>query len=127
MTTTTTTAAPTTTNGTVDNNRQFLRPRASLETNKDGHVLKVEMPGVGGEGVEISVENNELTVVGNRTASAQRGELIYRESRRAGYRRVFELDPSIDTSRIEARMEQGILSLSLPKSESLKPRKIVVE
>jgi HSP20 family protein len=40
---------------------------------------------------------------------------------------VFELDPAIDTGRISARMEQGILTLDLPKSERVKPRKITVE
>jgi HSP20 family protein len=44
----------------------------------------------------------------------------------ADFRRVFELDPAIDTSRIVAKMNQGVLTLSLPKSEQVKPRKIAV-
>jgi HSP20 family protein len=42
------------------------------------------------------------------------------------YRRVFELDPAIDTSKIPAKMEQGVLTLTLPKSEQVKPRKITI-
>jgi len=51
---------------------------------------------------------------------------LFRERSAADYRRVFELDPAIDTGRISAKMEQGMLTLSLPKSEEVKPRKIKV-
>ncbi len=51
---------------------------------------------------------------------------VYRESRPLDYRRVFDLDPSIDTGRITAKMEQGILTLTLPKAEQVKPRRIQV-
>jgi HSP20 family protein len=43
------------------------------------------------------------------------------------YRRVYELDPSIDTGKINARIEQGLLTVTLPKAETVKPRKIAVE
>jgi HSP20 family protein len=54
------------------------------------------------------------------------GKEVYRESRALDYRRVFELDPSIDSTRITAKIEQGVLRLHLPKAESVKPRKISV-
>ena len=50
----------------------------------------------------------------------------FRERSVADYRRVFELDPAIDTNKISAKMEQGMLTLTLPKSEQVKPRKITV-
>jgi HSP20 family protein len=52
--------------------------------------------------------------------------LLYRESNPADYRRVFQLDPSIETGRISAQIEQGILTLNLPKAEKVKPRRITV-
>jgi HSP20 family protein len=55
-----------------------------------------------------------------------KGDLVYGESRPLDYRRVFELDPSIDAARITAKVEQGVLTLTLPKAESVKPRKIAV-
>lgn len=106
---------------------QFVTPVASVTENADSYVLTVEMPGVGKEGLEISVENNELMLIGRKTMPAIEGTVLHRESRSENFRRVFELDPTIDTSKISARMEQGVLTLTLPKAEQVKPRKIAVQ
>jgi HSP20 family protein len=55
-----------------------------------------------------------------------KADSLYRESNSADFRRAFELDPVIDTSHIEARIDQGVLTLRLPKSERGKPRKVTV-
>lgn len=112
-------------NGTV-RRTQYLVPAANIVENKDGFILQAEMPGVSKAGLEITVENNELAIVGHRSEPDFKGELVYRESRPLGYRRVFEIDPSIDASRVSARIDQGVLTLHLPKAESVKPRKINV-
>jgi HSP20 family protein len=106
---------------------QWSTPRANIRENKDAFLLELEMPGVQKEGLEITVEANELTIVGHRADAEPKGEVVYRESRAHDYRRVFDLDPSIDTGKIAARMEQGVLMLTLPKMENMKPRKIAVE
>jgi HSP20 family protein len=54
------------------------------------------------------------------------GKLIHRESRPENYRRTFELDPSIDADKIGAKIDQGVVTLTLPKAEHIKPRKITV-
>ena len=105
---------------------QFVTPVTSVVEDGDAYLLKVEMPGVNKEGLEISVENNELTITGRRDLAQIEGTLIHRESRTEDFRRVFELDPSIDTSKISARINQGFLTLTLPKAEQVKPRKIAV-
>jgi HSP20 family protein len=105
---------------------QFVTPVASVVEDGDAYLLKVEMPGVNKEGLEISVENNELTITGRRDLAQIEGTLIHRESRTEDFRRVFELDPSIDTSKISARIDQGVLTVALPKAEQVKPRKIAV-
>jgi HSP20 family protein len=105
---------------------QFVTPVASVVEDGDAYLLKVEMPGVNKEGLEISVENNELTITGRRDLAQIEGTLIHRESRTEDFRRFFELDPSIDTSKISARIDQGFLTLTLPKAEQVKPRKIAV-
>jgi HSP20 family protein len=105
---------------------QFFTPAASVTEDGDSYLLKVEMPGVNKEGLELAVEKNELTIVGRRSLPAIEGTLIHRESRSENFRRVFELDPSIDTPKVTAKIEQGILILTLPKAEQVKPRKITV-
>lgn len=115
-----------TANGNPSNRVSYLTPLANILETKDGYVLEAEMPGVNKDGLEITVENGELTIAGRRTATENRGRELYRESRAFDYRRTFELDPSIDTTKVTARIDQGVLTLQLPKAESVKPRKIVV-
>lgn len=104
----------------------YVRPRANITENENGFVVQVEMPGVRKDGVEITFENGELTLVGRRTPFETKAQLIYRETHQLDYRRVFEVDASIDTAHIGAQFEQGILTLTLPKAEAAKPRKIEV-
>jgi HSP20 family protein len=106
---------------------QFIAPSASIVESGDGYTLEVEMPGVNKEGLEISVENNELTITGRRSMPNIDGTILHRESRTENFRRSFELDPSIDTGKISAKIEQGVVTLRLPKAEHVKPRKISVE
>lgn len=105
---------------------QFIAPAATVLENADGYTLEVEMPGVSKENLEMWVENNELTIVGRRSMPAVEGTLIHRESRPENFRRTFELDPSIDAEKIGAKVEQGVVTLTLPKAEQVKPRKITV-
>jgi HSP20 family protein len=107
--------------------QSYVAPEVNILENKDGYVLEAEMPGVNKERLEIIVEGNELTLVGHRNAEAELGQALFRESHALDYRRVFELDPAIDTTKVSARIEQGILTLTLPKSEQVKPRKIKVD
>jgi len=103
-----------------------VAPEVNIFETKDGYVLEAEMPGVGKDGLEITLDGNEITLTGRRGAETVTGQSVFRERRLADFRRVFELDPAIDTSKIAARLEQGVLTLTLPKSERVKPRKIVV-
>jgi HSP20 family protein len=105
---------------------QFVAPIASVVENADGYVLRVEMPGVNKEGLEISLGDNELTIIGRRSVPTIDGTRVHHESRLENFRRTFELDPSIDGNKISAKIEQGILTLTLPKAEHVKPRKIAV-
>ena len=85
------------------------------------------MPGVAKDGLEITLEDNELTITGRRSDESPKGaEALFLESRPLNYRRIFELDPTVDTTKISAKVEQGILKLTLPKTERVKPRKITV-
>ena len=107
--------------------REYLSPGVNIFETSDGYVLEAEMPGVTKEGLEITLEGNEITIVGRRMDETALGEPLFRERAVADYRRVFELDPAIDTGKIAAKMDQGLLTLTLPKSEKVKPRRIKVD
>lgn len=104
----------------------YLTPLANILESDDGYILEAEMPGVSRDGLDVTIENGELVILGHRASPEVKGEPLYGESRGWDYRRVFELDPSIDAGKIAAKMDQGVLRLHLPKSESVKPRKITV-
>jgi HSP20 family protein len=105
--------------------RASVSPRVNILETKDGYVLEAEMPGVAKEGLGISLEDNQLTITGRRQPEPA-VNLLYRESNPADYRRVFELDPAIETGKISAQIEQGVLTLTLPKAEKIKARRITV-
>jgi HSP20 family protein len=109
-----------------DQREEFISPEVNIFETKDGYVLQAEMPGVTKEGLEITLEGNEITLVGRRHFENVAGDPVLRECQRFHFRRLFELDPAIDTGKISARMEQGLLTLTLPYSERVKPRKIAV-
>lgn len=106
--------------------KRFVTPPVNIFEAQDGYVLEAEMPGVGKDGIEITLEGNELTIVGHRQDESPTAETIYRESRPVDYRRTFELDPTIETGKIKAEMNQGVLTLHLPKAEKVKPRRITI-
>ena len=104
----------------------YITPLANILDSNDGYILEAEMPGVNKDGLEITIENGQLLIFGRRAQVPVSGQEVYRESRALDYRRGFELDPSIDSTRISAKIEQGVLRLHLPKAERVKPRKISV-
>jgi HSP20 family protein len=106
---------------------ELISPVVNIFETGDGYILEAEMPGVTKEGLEITLEGTEITIVGHRKVEPLSGNPLFRESQDADYQRMFELDPAIDTGKISAKMDQGILTLMLPKSERVKPRKIAVE
>ena len=107
--------------------KEFTSPEVNIFETKDGYVLELEMPGVNKDGLEITLEGNEITIVGHRRVEPLTGQALFHESQELDYRRVFEMDPAIDTNKVAAKVEQGVLTLTLPKSEQVKPRKISVD
>lgn len=106
--------------------RRFISPRVNIVETKDSYLLEADLPGVTKSGLEITLEGTTLTLIGRRSEEEWSAEALYCESQGADYRRVFELDPSIDTAKINARIEDGVLMLELPKAEKVKPRRIKI-
>jgi HSP20 family protein len=106
--------------------REYVSPEVNIYETKDGYVLEAEMPGVSKEGLEITLEGSEITIAGHRQNEVVAGAPLFRERALVDYRRVFELDPAIDTAKIVAKMNQGVLTLTLPKSVKVQPCKIAI-
>ena len=104
----------------------YIAPNVNIFETQEGYVLQAEMPGVGKDGLDITLEGTEITITGRRNPENVAGETLFRERNTADYRRVFELDPAVDTSKVSAKIEQGVLTVTLPKSERVKPRRIAV-
>ena len=121
-----TTLAPSQAQGEAVQRVEYLTPVVDLHQDAEGFTLEVEMPGVSKQGVEVSVEEGKLILTGHRRAEGDFGRPVHRERKVGEYRRVFDLDPSIDATKISARVEQGVLAVHLPKTEAVKPRKITV-
>lgn len=105
----------------------YVTPFVDIESTDSGYVLYAEIPGVNRDGIKITVEDGDLVLIGQRQPLNVSGEPLHRETRQLSYRRVYELDPSIDANRISASIDQGILKVNLPKAENLKPRRITLE
>jgi len=106
---------------------QYVTPLADVESGKQGYTMRLEMPGVDKSGLEITLDQGELTILGHRHPEETSGEPIYREIQHHDFRRVYELDPAIHTAGITARFDDGVLTLTLPKAENVEPRKITVD
>jgi HSP20 family protein len=102
----------------------FLAPADIYET-KESIAVLAEMPGVGSDGVDITLERRVLTIRGRGAANAHAGyQCVYSEFADGDYERVFTLSENIDRDRIEATLKDGVLHLVLPKAETARPRKI---
>ena len=107
--------------------RAFVPATDIYETDQALTVV-MEMPGVEKASVDIHVENDVLNVVGHIDFSNyEKLQPVYTEYNIGHYRRSFSLSPNnVDQERIQAEMKEGVLTLTLPKAERAKARRITV-
>lgn len=103
-------------------------PAADIYEEKDSFTVLADMPGVEQKNIDISIEDNVLTISGTQNSQEHDGyELLHRGYKTGLYKRSFSLASDIDHAKISAKMNNGVLRLTLPKSEKAKPRKIEIE
>lgn len=102
---------------------EYYTPAVDISETENELVLKYDMPGVDKEDVEITALKNTLTVVGN-VSTEDLGNAVYQETRFGNYRREFTLPDDVDTNKILAEMNDGVLIIKIPKSEKAKPKSI---
>ena len=103
-------------------------PPVDVFEDKEGIKLVAELPGVKGDDVKISLENNTLTLRGEKKQVAEETiEKVHRYERTYGsFERTFTLPSTVDSEKIQASFEDGVLTVILPKVEKAKPREIPV-
>ncbi len=103
-------------------------PAVDIYENDDAFVATADLPGLKKDEIDISIEDNVLTVSGERKFEKSEGEGTFRRVERSygTFRRSFTLPRGVDATKVDARSEAGVLTLTLPKSEIAKSRKIQV-
>ncbi|WP_272001852.1 Hsp20/alpha crystallin family protein [Roseovarius sp. ZX-A-9] len=106
----------------------FYRPATDIIEKGDKVTVVIDMPGVAPENVDVSVENRSLTVRGTIDTPAPEGyRRVYAEYAPGTFERAFSLPETIDADKIDATLRDGVLTLSLSKSEAAKPKQIEVK
>jgi HSP20 family protein len=108
--------------------RRTIVPRYDVQETADAFVVTAFLPGVDRTALETSVDGENLTVFGRRTwTPPAEWTTVYRETPAADYRLVLEVDHRINRDAVKAELNQGVLTLTLPKAESVKPRRIEIQ
>ena len=102
-----------------------VRPASTICEEDAAVVLRLEMPGVGKDGIDISIDGDTLTVHGHRE-EPETGTYLVRERRHGDYHATFTLDERVNRDKIDAKMERGTLKVILHLKDEVKPRKIKV-
>lgn len=103
----------------------------AVDVYEDEHkvTLKIEVPGIDEKDIDVRVENNTLTVHGERKIEKEEKEENYRrvESQYGSFTRTFTLPQTVDTEKVSANYDKGILKITLPKKAEAKPKQIKVD
>ena len=104
-----------------------VKPAYEIKETDDAFGVIVQLPGVAKDGLELTAEEGLFRVVGRRAWKQPEGwTALYRETADAPFELVLEHDNAIDVAKIHAELNDGVLRVSLPKAEAIKPRKITV-
>jgi len=102
-------------------------PRTNALEHEDRFEIQAELPGLSKQDLEIKVQGNYLEISGKRSVAVPDGYKAHRNERKAkGFSRSFTLPENVDADKVEALLKDGILYLSLPKSEQAKPKHITI-
>jgi HSP20 family protein len=104
-----------------------VKPVFEIKETPDAFGATVYLPGVAKDGLEITAEEAQIRIVGRRAWKQPEGwTALHRESQDAPFELVFAHENAVDADKIAAELRDGVLRVSLPKHEAIKPRKIVV-
>ena len=99
----------------------YIQPPVDIFENNNEILLYADLPGVSTDGLTLHLENGELSIQGCRTFPSADAE---NDGKECIYHRTFKVPTTVDSTKIDATLKQGVLELHLPKLEALKPRQI---
>ncbi len=104
-------------------------PRVDIEETDDAYLIKAELPGMKKEDVAVEIHNNVLSISGERkeTREEKSKNVHRRESFVGTFCRNFSLPDQVSVEKVDAEFKDGVLRLTIPKSEERKPRKIAIK
>lgn len=102
-------------------------PRTNILENGDRFEIQAELPGIAKEDLDLKLQGNYLEISGKRSIEAPEGYRVHRSERAShSFSRSFTLPENVESEKAEAILKDGILFLTLPKSESAKPKQIAI-
>ncbi|HTQ30462.1 MAG TPA: Hsp20/alpha crystallin family protein [Opitutaceae bacterium] len=120
-------SSPARRHGAAGESGPAVKPAYEVRETEEAYGLTVYLPGVARDGLELTADAGTLTITGRRGWKQPEGwTALYRESADAPFELVLEHDNAIDAEKIHAELADGVLRVSLPKAEAVKPRKIAV-
>ncbi len=115
------------TDESAENGGFTVKPYFEINETPDAWALTVQLPGVTKENLEFTAENERIIISGRRAWPLPAGwTTLYRESVDAPFKLSLEHNNTIDVAKIAAELKEGLLRVSLPKVEAVKPRKVVI-
>lgn len=112
----------------VAREKNYLLPPVDVVEDASGITLYADLPGVPKEGLDLQVEGETLTIAGSIALPlAEDAAPTHVEVAVPGYRRVFTLSRELDTAKVQASFEAGVLTLRIPKAEHAQPRKVEIQ
>ena len=102
-------------------------PFVDIEEQDDAYVLEAELPGVKREDVNIEVVGNELAITGEIKERERKGALRKRTRRTGQFEYRVRLPEQVDSTKIDAKLDQGVLTVCVPKAERAQRRKIEIK
>jgi len=106
--------------------RRSLTPAVDIYENNTEILLIADVPGVSPDGLNIHLENGELTIEASRV-NEMKGAVLVQGYEQLDYVRAFKVPNTIDAAKIAAELKNGVLNIHLPKVETLRPRRIDVK
>ncbi len=117
------------TKGTLEEAPAGVFPLMNVTEDKDNYYVRAELPGLKADELDISVTADAFSITGERKLPAEDEKAQYhRREREAGtFSRIVNLPTPIDADKVQARCVDGVLTVTLPKAESVKPKRIVAK